>query len=375
MSQQNLDIKYHKLRMFGSDVHAYSFIPNANLTIALCKGAKQREEPSKTGHKWFETNGFTKVFGTNASFFNTTTLDDSVIQFEYVDSGTQTSPITNAAAWIEMLFLKDGRLHFEELTQAKFDTTYKADTRFGLSVSWELLRDGAINLNGIEDHPGLGTSKAPRTIIGTDAKTGTIFGVTIDGRNMPSKIDPTKKSLGATAFECAMVLKFLGCTDGGSLDGGGSTTMVGPNSVVLNNPSDGKERKVANVINLYARGKATIKEVNSFTPTKLFKGVVFGLKPGETLNVRASHSSAAASVGIMSNGEAVDVYASTAGWYLVDPVNSKWVSATYVRKEEAAQPTPIQTFAIWMDAYVKGHTNITEADAKVILEKAKQLGL
>ncbi len=68
--------------------------------------------------------------------------------------------------------------------------------------------------------------------------------VTVDGRQ-------PGYSEGMTLSEFAKFLLSLGCTDAMNLDGGGSTTMVVRGRIV-NSPSDGSERKVANALALFS---------------------------------------------------------------------------------------------------------------------------
>ncbi|MFT4414452.1 phosphodiester glycosidase family protein [Fredinandcohnia humi] len=83
----------------------------------------------------------------------------------------------------------------------------------------------------------------PRTAIGIKAD-GTVFTVVIDGRQ-------SNYSVGMTLSEIASLMKDLGAVDAITFDGGGSSTMVtrqpgDENVSVINQPSDGRERSVAN---------------------------------------------------------------------------------------------------------------------------------
>jgi exopolysaccharide biosynthesis protein len=62
--------------------------------------------------------------------------------------------------------------------------------------------------------------------------------VVIDGRS--------RASVGATVGELGEVLRELGASDGVKLDGGGSSALFVRGRGVLNRPSDGRERAVAN---------------------------------------------------------------------------------------------------------------------------------
>ncbi|WP_156936102.1 phosphodiester glycosidase family protein [Anoxybacteroides tepidamans] len=92
----------------------------------------------------------------------------------------------------------------------------------------------------------------PRTAIGID-KNGNVFTVVVDGRN-PSH------SNGVTLNELAKLMKDFGAVDAMTFDGGGSSTFVvrQPNGklAVINKPSDGTARPVANSLLVVYRGQA-----------------------------------------------------------------------------------------------------------------------
>jgi exopolysaccharide biosynthesis protein len=86
----------------------------------------------------------------------------------------------------------------------------------------------------------------PRTVVGI-AKNGTqLVLLVVDGRQ-------PKLSVGMTLSELADEMIHAGCDEAINLDGGGSTTLVYRDPVshqlqILNSPSDGKERSVADVL-------------------------------------------------------------------------------------------------------------------------------
>ena len=82
---------------------------------------------------------------------------------------------------------------------------------------------------------GMVMRRHPRTLAGT-TREGDVVLVTVDGRQPYS-------SVGASFPESAAVLRWFGVTDGVSLDGGGSTTMV-LNGAVVNSPGGSAERAV-----------------------------------------------------------------------------------------------------------------------------------
>lgn len=88
----------------------------------------------------------------------------------------------------------------------------------------------------------------PRTAVGVDREGKTLTVLTVDGRQ-------PGVSLGMTGQELFEVLKRYNVDDAINLDGGGSTTLVERETSsgelkVLNRPSDGKLRPVANVLGI-----------------------------------------------------------------------------------------------------------------------------
>ena len=92
----------------------------------------------------------------------------------------------------------------------------------------------------------------PRTAVGVDHDTGEVLLLVVDGRS--------SRSRGYTMVELANLMVDLGADEAVNLDGGGSSTMVGRNRrgkvAVLNTPSDGGQRRVANAISVRYRSPA-----------------------------------------------------------------------------------------------------------------------
>jgi exopolysaccharide biosynthesis protein len=82
----------------------------------------------------------------------------------------------------------------------------------------------------------------PRTAVGIDRDSGQILLLVVDGRSSVSR--------GYTMVELANLMIDLGADEALNLDGGGSSTMIGRDATgvnqVLNTPSDGYQRWVAN---------------------------------------------------------------------------------------------------------------------------------
>ena len=93
---------------------------------------------------------------------------------------------------------------------------------------------------------GPGGSRDPRTAVGLSADRRTLILVVVDGRQ--------GSMIGMTFEELAGLLIELGAHTGVNLDGGGSSTMWLQHAGVVNHPSDGGERTVANHLAIYASG-------------------------------------------------------------------------------------------------------------------------
>ena len=96
--------------------------------------------------------------------------------------------------------------------------------------------------------PDLGPQQQPRhprSMIGWNEKH--LFFIVVDGRQ-------EKLSVGMTYPEMATLAKEYGCTDAAELDGGGSSTLWAAGKI-LNSPSDGQPRAIANGLILFRQGK------------------------------------------------------------------------------------------------------------------------
>jgi hypothetical protein len=118
------------------------------------------------------------------------------------------------------------------------------ELRLAVGGGPRLVRDGSVvtehRLERFADT--FATARHPRTGVGLRG-TEVVF-VTVDGRQ-------PGYSAGMTLPEFARFFVDLGCSDAMNLDGGGSTTMVVRGRIV-NSPSDGVERKVADALALFS---------------------------------------------------------------------------------------------------------------------------
>ena len=110
-----------------------------------------------------------------------------------------------------------------------------------------LVRDGNIFVDGDTERfspTDFVNARHARSAIGI-AADGSLLLVAVDGRKATSR--------GVTLNEMAAIMKRLGAQQAMNLDGGGSTAMIVSGNVV-NTPSDGVERPVANGILVFAKG-------------------------------------------------------------------------------------------------------------------------
>lgn len=120
------------------------------------------------------------------------------------------------------------------------------NAQFGITGAGWILSNGAANTSTWGNWSDSFIGRHPRTLIGWN--TTHLFLVAIDGRQ--------SFSVGMTFQEMADFMLSIGATDAINLDGGGSTTMV-VNGSVVNSPSGGTQRAVANAVMLVKQDTST----------------------------------------------------------------------------------------------------------------------
>ncbi len=122
-----------------------------------------------------------------------------------------------------------------------------SSVQLGISGGGEILRNGETVENGL-----IISGRQPRTMIGVNKDKTKVYVVCIDGRG---------DSIGATHYEAAGIMSDLGCYDAIHFDGGGSTTMAIETETggieVINDPSEGSQRRVANAFGVSGVGEST----------------------------------------------------------------------------------------------------------------------
>ena len=120
-----------------------------------------------------------------------------------------------------------------------------------------LLQNGQRVLN---NQSAFSTNRHPRTAVGLSDSGKTLVLVVVDGRDAHS-------ALGMSLRELTDLMQSLGCSDALNLDGGGSSEMIVRDKPsgqlrVLNTPSDGRERAVANVLGVSIRGSLRVPDAS-----------------------------------------------------------------------------------------------------------------
>lgn len=126
-----------------------------------------------------------------------------------------------------------------------------------------IVREGQAS---VEAESSFSRTRHPRTAVGIDRDGKTLVLVVVDGRR-------AGEAIGMSLTELANFMKQQGCSDALNLDGGGSSELVIRNPAsgelqVLNRPSDGRERAVANVLGVTIRGSRRLPKPFSSSVVK-----------------------------------------------------------------------------------------------------------
>lgn len=149
--------------------------------------------------------------------------------------------------------------------------------RVMLSKDWQTVTDygwmddavgGAFTVLDNNTIPALGsahcTARHPRTFVGFSEDERILYMAVVDGRS--------GSSVGMTCTELGTVMKDMGAWNAISLDGGGSSALWMRGHGVMNHPSDGSQRVVANHLAVRARGTGAPEACNDLGSS--FKVVV-----------------------------------------------------------------------------------------------------
>ena len=113
---------------------------------------------------------------------------------------------------------------------------------------WEVIGGNVMLVRDGKIVPQKNKAKHPRTVVGLNADKSVLTLLLVDGRKPGVAVGMTYEELGAEMLR-------LGCAEALNLDGGGSSVMAvrDPKSgamKILNAPTDGRERAVADVLGI-----------------------------------------------------------------------------------------------------------------------------
>jgi exopolysaccharide biosynthesis protein len=146
-------------------------------------------------------------------------------------------------------FLKTNFVVGDTVTLSILTNPDLTSTSMAITGGAILLSNGEIPSKFTHIPEGNTSRPNPRTAVGSSKDGKTLLLVAVDGRQ--------QGSIGMTLKELATLMEELGAYNALNLDGGGSTTMVsrelGTSTLtVINNPSDGSQRSIANGVGVYS---------------------------------------------------------------------------------------------------------------------------
>lgn len=183
----------------------------------------------------FKTDNYqTRYFG-KGTYEQRTTEEMSVPTGKFV--------VVSNDPYIKDLLVPDDIVLVQEKVGCGFE-----DARFAVGA-WEHLVENGVATSYLETGTYIDYA-SPRTAIGIKAN-GTVFFVTVDGRQSASGMD------GLNLYEMADLMVAFGAKTAFAFDGGGSTTMAVTDGEggydITNSPSDGGLRRLSNAV-LFVKG-------------------------------------------------------------------------------------------------------------------------
>ena len=184
---------------------------------------------------FFRARGIKDAEGTNSLYRSeiwSAVLGPAVTDGKIWSSGVDPKPC--------LVVHKDGKVAIMTLAQPSAD-------------DWEVVSGNRMMVEDGKIVPQISKARHPRTAIGLDATSSKLILLVVDGRK-PSM------AVGMSYAELAAELIRLGCHQAFNLDGGGSSVMAIRDAAtgeykILNEPTDGRERAVANVLGVVVRNR------------------------------------------------------------------------------------------------------------------------
>ena len=178
---------------------------------------------------FFIAQGVNDGEGTNAAF---RAKQWALTEGPAMTDGQTWSTCTNARPCL--VVHKSGAVSFDTITQPSGD-------------DWEVIGGNKILVHDGVPQTFTNKAKHPRTVVGLDATRSKLTLLLVDGRKHGV-------ADGMSYDELAVEMVRLGCTEALYLDGGGSSVMAVRDAAgklkILNEPTDGRERAVANVLGI-----------------------------------------------------------------------------------------------------------------------------
>lgn len=204
----------------------------AGVGVRSTKSGERRRTPSSFG----ALVGAQAVI--NGDFFNFTDYATSGLS---IGEGEHWAGSSDGPANTYIAFGKN-RVEFSGASESRGAERWMRSVTSGLGV---LVEDGqAITSNPTA--PSHCAQRHPRSAMGISADKRTLYLAVVDGRSSSSR--------GMTCVELAQVMKGLGAASAVNLDGGGSSALWVQGTGVVNSPSDGSQRVVANHLAVFAKG-------------------------------------------------------------------------------------------------------------------------
>lgn len=268
--------------------------------------------------------------------------------FSYTDYSTSGLAAGGGAAWTDTADnTTSGNLAFDDGTRVEY---HQPGEVLAFDKSWMkgvVSGHYAVLVDGVAKtftNSSLCNTRHPRTAIGVSKDGKKVWLMVVDGRQ-------ASLSVGMTCTEEGNELKGLGAWQGLNLDGGGSSTMYLTGTGILNSPSDGSERTVANHLAVFA--KAT-------TANGTLKGVVYEAPDtakrigGATVKVAGGPTDTSDSVGLYE-------FSLAPGSYTVTATKSGYVSSSVTRTVTAGT-------TIWGSIGLTKSTTPTDVDGDTIAD-------
>ena len=179
---------------------------------------------------FFIAQGVNDGEGTNAQF---RAAQWALTEGAAMTDGKTWSTSTNARPCL--VIHKNNSVTIEAITQPPDD-------------AWEVIGGNVILVRDGKIIPHKTTVRHPRTVVGLDAGGNKLKILLVDGRKPGIAV-------GMSYDELADEMRRLGCTEALNLDGGGSSVLAVRDGAgelkILNEPTDGRERAVADVLGIF----------------------------------------------------------------------------------------------------------------------------